>query len=87
MSGRQVQKYETGANSLTIARLHQFAKVLNQPETAFFETTSMTPEDSVKVLYLVQNWERIASAEVRQEISTLIRALAQSANKKDLKPP
>jgi transcriptional regulator with XRE-family HTH domain len=34
---QQVQKYETGANSVSAARLHQIAEILDAPVSFFFD--------------------------------------------------
>lgn len=36
---QQVQKYERGANSIGISRLHQFSKALDVPISFFFDNT------------------------------------------------
>ncbi len=82
---QQVQKYEKGRNNLTPAKLLQLSLIFDCGVADLFpisgseqETPAFIP--SRRTLHLVQNFERIRSAEMQQRIGDLVRAIADQSS-------
>jgi transcriptional regulator with XRE-family HTH domain len=76
---QQVQKYEKGANRLSIGALVQFAEILDVPISYFFDgvvdlTKEATPALDNDALKLVRLWSAIPNPKVRAGIVDLCRA-------------
>jgi len=87
LSFQQVQKYESGANRVGSARLHDLSRVLDVPISYFFD--GMAPEMasrddtrdsgfivSSETVELVRAYDRIPDAAVRKRVFDLIKALS-----------
>lgn len=79
ISFQQVQKYESGSNRVSAARLYQLAGVLACPVSAFFP-----PEDTPPPLLpldaewrrLLDAFPRISDADLRRSVIDVVQALA-----------
>ena len=88
VSYQQLQKYETGASSITIGRLLQFAAALEVEVSYFLDGLSPSadaePPEPVSAgrgratIELAQNFDTLEDTQVRQAVSMLIRTLAQA---------
>jgi transcriptional regulator with XRE-family HTH domain len=77
---QQIQKYELGINSLSVARLRQFADILGKPVNMFLEDDD-SPAPSMsdqRILGLARNFSAIPSAAIRDQICALVRGIAKS---------
>jgi len=85
---QQIQKYETGMNRTSAARLFGIAQALGVPVAAFFEAIPVTDEPGHpdrkaplpfkaerQAARLVKAFSRIASAKLRSRIAELIEEM------------
>lgn len=82
LSYQQIQKYETGANRISVGRLAQIADILEVTPGWFFGTHGEPdgPAGSSRaVIELVRSFSRIEDERVRTQVTALLRALAGSA--------
>lgn len=77
ISYQQVQKYETGKDKISISRLVEIAKALEQPVTAFFGD-SKTPEltHNRQALTLMRWFDLIPEESHRQLLVDVVKHLA-----------
>ena len=83
MSYQQVQKYESGANRISVGRLYEIAKILKIPvEQLFMGCTGgdelAVGEESTDLLELRQDFGMIDNIPVRFAISGLVKSLNPS---------
>ena len=90
MSFQQVQKYESGGNRVSASRLYTLTRILGVDVSYFFEGLPDNPhsqssaEDDVprdamqkrETIELVRAYMGIPRADVRQQLSRLVRAVA-----------
>lgn len=87
---QQVQKYERGTNRIGASRLAEVARILRVDVSYFFNDTRMigevgvdVPEDLTSFLAtkegisLNRSFKKIADAETRRRVVSLIRAIAE----------
>lgn len=86
ISYQQVQKYETGANRVSAARLFEIAGALEIPVAYFFDGLDPAMEApglahggrDRATIELVRNFLSIEKPEVREAVSSLLRALTDT---------
>lgn len=75
---QQVQKYERGANRMTIDRLVQVAQILGKPVTWFFDEPEMPTSDDARndrlLLQVTQTWPRL-SRKTRVAVARLVKTM------------
>ena len=98
ISYQQVQKYETGQNSVSASRLYQLAQSLDVPIEYFFhglsdeiarEGPSETPEDartSRNLIKLIKAFSEIPTPRDRAALVRLTQSIAQSATRSAAAP-
>lgn len=74
VSYQQFQKYENGANRLSVARLHAIAKALDLPMSYFFEEGDGEELGRDRQLIEIMRLVRKAPPEIRSNILGLLRA-------------
>lgn len=82
LSYQQIQKYETGANRISVGRLAQIAEILEVSPGWFFgsaEGADSPAGSSRAVIELVRSFSRIEDERVRTQVTALVRALAGPA--------
>ncbi len=84
VSYQQVQKYESGKDSISVRRLQQIAKAVNAPITLFFTSAAETvaeapavygkmPEDETVLLRL---YRRIKTRKAKKAVIELLKTFA-----------
>ena len=84
VSYQQVQKYESGKDSISVRRLQQIAKAVNAPITLFFPSTAETvaeapavyrkmPEDEAALLQL---YRRIKTRKAKKAVIELLKTFS-----------
>ena len=76
ISHQQVQKYESGVDELSAARLHQLAQVLGVEVTYFLDDVSDEPPSRDECLQLFRAFIAVRNANVRKIIIDLVVSLA-----------
>jgi transcriptional regulator with XRE-family HTH domain len=74
---RQLVKYESGVNRITVSRLYQISVVLGVAISEFFSADQMMLQGSNDVDRLVSGFLSIVDAGGRQEVMSLVERLAQ----------
>jgi transcriptional regulator with XRE-family HTH domain len=86
VSFQQVQKYENGSNRVSAGRLAQFARALNLPIEAFFQSgeddtavasVEGSPHGSRLVIELIRAFNAVEDPDKRRAIVTFVKALAR----------
>lgn len=86
---QQVQKYEKGANRISVGRLQKIAETLGVGMDYFFDgapspegqTPSTTPSLSKEAVQLAVGFEKIEDTKVRRRLSALVEALSLSSDR------
>jgi transcriptional regulator with XRE-family HTH domain len=81
---QQVQKYETGANAVSPARLVQLSRLFGCGVEDLFRDPARDQQTLAfipgrRTLHLVQNFERLESVELQKRIGNLVHLLAELA--------
>jgi transcriptional regulator with XRE-family HTH domain len=85
---QQVQKYETGHNSVSPARLMQLSQIFSCGIAELFHELPSTgheaalPDPSRKAINLINNFERIDDKDLQQQICDLVRTIADGRKRK-----
>ena len=80
ISYQQIQKYETGKDKISIARLYAVAEAFKVPVTAFFETDAERQEPLAhnrQALTLMRYFDRIPDDRQRQLIVDVVKSMAE----------
>lgn len=77
---QQIQKYETGLNRMSAARLYDVARSLGVPERFFFddldgESTGTTDDTKSESLDLVRAYWALPSPDMRRNVLELLQAI------------
>jgi transcriptional regulator with XRE-family HTH domain len=91
ISYQQIQKYETGANRISAARLFEIATALDIPISYFFDDFSPGKRDggmphgghNRTAIEVVRNFQDIEDEGLRSAIATLLKALKQSTGRSE----
>lgn len=96
VSYQQIQKYETGANRVSVGRLYLLAQRLDVSPGWFFEgldqeSTDQESDEAIQsssrfAIDCVRHLTRIRDERVRAAIQTMIRTLAESESEEDIAP-
>lgn len=80
---QQLQKYERGANRISIGRLYQLAEALEVPVYALLPNMATGQNESQpaskELLCHMRSFSAIANLRIRQELAQLTRALAEQS--------
>ena len=85
---QQVQKYETGNNSVSPARLMQLSQIFSCGVAELFRELppagheAALPDPSRKAIHLIENFERIDDAILQKQICDLVRSIADGRKRK-----
>jgi CheY-like chemotaxis protein/DNA-binding XRE family transcriptional regulator len=78
VSGQQIQRYETGENSLTVEKLQEIAHVLSMPICYFFLDASSQRSAHLNECYeLFTNFRNIHDKEMKSMVTNLVKLAAQ----------
>lgn len=76
---QQIQKYEQGINSIRTSRLYTLARVFSVPVSYFFnEEDKLSAEITRDASLLIRAFQNIPDEEVKKEMLSLVKALANS---------
>ena len=87
ISYQQLQKYEKGANRISVGRLYELSKVLDVSIDQLYMgcaggdelAVSLAGEEMDAVAELRENFQTLDSLAIRAALSTLVKSIAKSA--------
>ncbi len=74
---QQLQKYESGANRISAARLEQLSRLLSIPVHHFYDIDNKVDLSDKKALKLIRLYHSIRSKELQNLLLTCAKAYAQ----------